>query len=331
MRIVLCYPVEPRHIDKIQAAAPDAEIDNAGQEHVAERLLEADIYCGHAKVPVPWDEVINAGRLKWIQSSAAGMDHCLVEPVVRSPVIVSSASGVLAEQVVDHTLALLLGSLRDLPTFFRAQQRREFVRRPTRDLCGTTVGLVGFGGNGRRLAECLRGFRVRMLATDYFPEARPDYVEWLGGPGQLDDMLSEVDSLILAAPLVAQTRGLIDARRLALMRPGSILVNVARGPLVVEDALADALEAGHLAGAALDVTEVEPLPADSRLWGQPRAMVTPHVGGQRSTRVDDMTDLFCENLRRFQAGKRLVNIVDKSLGFPKPADSLWRLLPGTPA
>ena len=138
-------------------------------------------------------------------------------------------------------------------------------------------------------------------------------------------MLPRVDSVVLAAPLNEATRGMIDSRRLALMPAGSTLVNMARGPLVVEEDLCDALDSGHLAGAGLDVTEMEPLPKSSRLWDQPRTIVTPHVGGQRASRIDDMTNLFCENLRRYQRGERLLNILtDKHLGFPKPADALWR-------
>src|SRR5690348_10854983 len=106
MRIVLCYPVEPRHVAQIKAAAPWAEIVDAGQEHVAEQLTTADIFCGHAKVPVPWDEVVRGGRLQWIQSSAAGLDHCLVSSVVASSIVVTSASGVLADQVAEHAIAL---------------------------------------------------------------------------------------------------------------------------------------------------------------------------------------------------------------------------------
>ena len=107
MRIVLCYPVEPKHIDRIQAAWPEAEIIDAGQDNIARELPTADIFCGHPKVPVPWDETIRGGRLQWIQSSAAGLDHCLVPSVIASSVPVTSASGVLSKQVADQTLALL--------------------------------------------------------------------------------------------------------------------------------------------------------------------------------------------------------------------------------
>ena len=155
MRIVLCYPVEPRHVSEIAAVAPAADIVDAGQEHVGAELPTADIFCGHPKVPVPWDRVVADGRLKWIQSSAAGLDHCLVPVVVHSPIIVTSASGVLADQVSEHAVGLAIACTRRLPLFLAQQAAREFVRRPTRDLTGATVGIVGLGGVGRRLAEVL--------------------------------------------------------------------------------------------------------------------------------------------------------------------------------
>lgn len=317
-RIVLCYPVEPQHIEQIAAAAPHAEIIDAGQQRVADELPQADIFCGHPKVPVPWDEVVRRGRLRWIQSSAAGLDHCLVPCVVESDITVTSASGVLANQVADHTMALLAGILRSLPTFFRAQEKREFIRRPTRDLHGARIGIIGLGRNGRRLAEVLSAFRTTILATDWFPVNKPPHVAELLPADAVDEILPRIDILILAAPLTEITRGMIDARRLALLPQGSFVVNVARGPLVVTDDLADALHSGHLAGAAVDVTDPEPLPPDHRLWSEPNVIITPHVGGQAKTRIDDMTSFFCNNLTRYLTNSPLVNLVDKRLGFPLP-------------
>jgi D-3-phosphoglycerate dehydrogenase len=320
-RIVLCYPVEAKHIAQIAKAAPNAEIVDARQECVADELFAADIFCGHAKVPVPWDDIVRQGRLRWIQSSAAGLDHCLAPSVVASDIVVTSASGVLANQVADHTIALLAGLLRSLPTFFRAQQQREFIRRPTRDLHHARIGIMGLGGNGRRLAEVLSAFQTTILATDWFPENKPACVTELLPADALDDILPRIDVLILAAPLNHLTRGIINAKRLALLPKGSHLIKVARGPMVVEVDLVAALESGQLAGAGLDVTATEPLPPDSRLWDQPNVIITPHVGGQSATRIDDMTDFFCDNLARYSAGQPLRNLVIKELGFPRPPSS----------
>lgn len=323
MRIVLCYPVEQKHVAQIQSAVPGAEVIDAGQQRVDELLPTADVFIGHAKVPVDWDHAVRQGRLRLIQSSAAGLDHCLVPSVIDSTILVSSASGLFAPQVAEQTFALVFGLIRRLPIFFRAESSREFVRRPTDDLRGKTIGLVGLGGNGRMIARMFAPWDVRLIATDYFPIDKPPEVESLWPAERLDDLLSASDLVILTVPLNDQTRGMIHSERLAVMRPGSYLVNVARGAVVVESALVAALQSGHLAGAGLDVTEVEPLADSSLLWDDPRVIITPHVGAQSSRRVDDTTDLACVNLRRFLDGQPLYNRVDKTLGFPHPS-VIWR-------
>jgi phosphoglycerate dehydrogenase-like enzyme len=323
MRVVLCYPLERHHYDQIVAACPPGtEVIDAGQERIAAELPTADIFCGHAKIPVPWPEVVRGGRLKWIQSSAAGLDHCLVSEVIASDIVVTSASGLFADQVAEQTLALLLGLLRGLPTFFRAAQKKEFIRRPTLDLHGSTVGIVGLGGNGTRIAQVLRPFKTRLIATDMFPaeiDISSGLVDAVWPADQLDRLLAESDIVILCVPLNAQTRHMIAEKELARMKPGSLLINVARGEVVKESALAAALSSGHLAGAGLDVTEVEPLPASSPLWDLPNVIITPHVGAQSRRRADDTTNLICENLRRYFSGQKLLNLVDKNLGYPTPA------------
>lgn len=323
LRIVLCYPVEPQHLRLIQAAAPDAEVVNAGQERVNEELPDADIFIGHAKVPVDWQRVVRGGRLRWIQSSAAGLDHCLVPEVINSEILVSSAAGLFAPQVAEQTLALLLGLLRSFPAFWRAGQRREFVRLPTDDLRGKTVGIVGMGGNGRRIADCLKPFGVQILATDYYPMGCPASVDQLWPADRLPQLLGQSEIVILALPLNTQTQGLFNAETFDRMLAGSYLINVARGAIVVETALIRALQSGRLRGAGLDVTEIEPLSPSSPLWNQANVIVTPHVGAQSFRRVADTTDLVCENLDRYLAGKKPWNVVDKRLGFAPPTGT-WR-------
>jgi phosphoglycerate dehydrogenase-like enzyme len=319
MRIVLCYPVEAHHVEQIRGAAADWEVISAGQQGIGHEILAADIFCGHAKVPVPWDEVVAHRRLQWIQSSAAGTDHCLVQSVIESDITVTSASGVLADQVTEHAIALISGWCRNMPTFYHAQTQREFVRRPTRDLHHSTVGIVGVGGVGRRLASVLRAFKTRIVATDLFPGEKPHYVDELLPADALDQLLAQSDIVVLSAPLTSDTRAMIDGDALRKMKPEALLVNVARGPLVVEADLVAALEEGVIAGAALDVTESEPLAPESRLWSMPGVIITPHVAGQSARRIDDMTNFFCDNIRRYRQGTPLRNVVDKQLGFPVPA------------
>ena len=326
MNLVLCYPVEDRHLEKIAAARADLNIINAGQEGVADALFEADLFCGHCKVPIDWEGVVAQGRLKWIQSSAAGMDHCLVPSVVASDIPVTSASGVLGDQVAEHTIALLTAWCRSLPTFFAAHQKREFIRRPTRDLTHSTVGIVGFGGVGRRLSEVLAPFKTTIRAVDLIPIDKPDHVESLWGPDRLDELLATSDIIVLCLPLNDDTRGTIDGAKIDLMKPSALLANMARGPLVITDDLVDRLNRNVIAGAVMDVTDPEPLPEDHPLWEAENVIITPHVAGQCATRIDDMTRLLCENLRRWETDKPLINyLTDKRLGFPirGPENPLW--------
>lgn len=318
-QLVVCYPVEDRHLQAIQQAAPEYRLLVADQQTIPELIHQADLFVGHAKVPVDWDQVAKSGRLKFIQSSAAGLDHCLAPSIIDSPVVVCSASGLFADQVAEQTLALLLGLLRGIPIFYRQQQKHEFVRRPTADLRHKRTGIVGLGGNGRRLAQILEPFRVTIRATDYFPEHKPPQVEELLPHTQLLNLAAWSEILILTLPLNASTRGIMNRSVFDAMPKGSYLINVARGQCVNEDDLIDALESGQIAGAGLDVTAVEPLPAESRLYDQPNVLITPHVGAQSGPRYDDSTRLICENLKRYLAGQPLFNIVDKKLGFPHPS------------
>lgn len=317
--IVLCYPVQAHHLRQFRDAFPEANIIDAGQEGIAEELFNADIFVGHAKVPVPWDDVVKAGRLRLIQSSAAGLDHCLVPSVIQSQSItVCSASGLFANQVGEQALALLLGLLRSLPTFFRQTVSREFERRPTDDLHGKRIGIVGLGGNGRRLVQLLAPFQVDVVATDFYPVRKPPEVRELWSADRLHELASRSDILILSLPLNAATHRMVSEGVLRAMPKGSYLINVARGQVVDEEALIRALQDGHLKGAGVDVTYEEPLPKSSPLWELPNVIITPHVGAQAASRVDDSTRLAIENLRRYFANQPLMNLVDKRLGFPHP-------------
>jgi D-3-phosphoglycerate dehydrogenase len=337
-QLVVCFkgaPVEDVHIDRIRSAWSDVKIINVGQKDVADALLEADFFCGHAKVPVNWDTIVENRRLQWIQSSAAGMDWCLVPSVVDSDIVITTASGVLADQVAEHTLALILAWMRSLPVCLYEQHVRsapdfrKFIRRPTRDLTGSTVGIVGFGGVGRRIAALLAPFRTTILATDLYPSEKPSCVDELWEADKLDDLLQQSDVVILSLPLNAKTKGLFNSVRFQQMKPDSLFVNVARGDIVNTDDLVQALHEGRIAGAVLDVTAPEPLPADHPLWDFfPHVMITPHIAGQSRRRFDDVVDIFIANIYRWQSGQPLINNLSpegKRQGFPIRADGtpLW--------
>ncbi len=181
------------------------------------------------------------------------------------------------------------------------------------------MGLIGFGGVGRRLAEVLAPFNTTIIATDLYPSRKPSYVDTLWPADRLNDLLTAAHVVILCLPLNDQTRDMFDAERLKMLRPGALFVNVARGGLVVTDDLVDALRKESFAGAVLDVTNPEPLPADHPLWNCPNVIITPHVGGQFYRRFDNIVDLFLANVRRWNNGQALINFLTlegKELGFP---------------
>jgi phosphoglycerate dehydrogenase-like enzyme len=175
--------------------------------------------------------------------------------------------------------------------------------------------VVGLGGIGREVAQRAKGFGMRVLATRRSAVPPPPYVDQQGTADDLHRFLAEADVVVLCVPLTDETTGMISAEELALMKPGSYLVNVARGRVVVTEALVDALERGHLAGACLDVTDPEPLPAGHPLWTMPNVVITPHVSSRSALTGDRWEALYIENLRRFGAGEPLLNVVDKTAGY----------------
>jgi D-3-phosphoglycerate dehydrogenase len=322
--IVTCFPITEKQVEQIRLAiGPGYEVIVSSQEEIGKNLFHADLFCGHAKKPVDWPAVVSQGRLKWIQSTAAGLDHCLAPSVIESEIMVSGCSGLFANQVAEQTLALLTGLIRRLPVFFRAQQNREFIRRQTDDLFGKTVGIAGLGGNGVRIATVLRPLVAHIIATDVFDAHCQTYVEQgivneVLPADQLEKMLAEVDILILTLPLTHDNENRISDEQFEIMRAGTYLINVGRGSVVNTDSLIRSLATGHLAGAGIDVVEPEPLPTDSRLWAFDNVIITPHVGAQSELRVPSTVDLFCENAKRYHEGQSLLNLVDKRLGFPRP-------------
>lgn len=316
--IVLCFPAEERHIAQIRKVADGYQVIHASQSEIGERLFEADIFYGHAKVPVDWPAVVEQGRLKWIQSSAAGLDHCLHHSVVESDIIVSGCSALFADQVAEQTMAILFGLIRSMPAFHSAQGNREYNRLPTDLLHGKTIGIVGFGGNGRRIASALQTFAGRIIATDCFPEFdAPEYVE-VRHNDELKSLFADSDVIIATLPLSDANEQLIGASEFAACKTGTYFVNVGRGSVVDHDALCGVLKNGKLAGAGLDVFDPEPIPKDHPIWGFPNVIITPHVGAQSPYRVDSSTRLFCENFSRYHSGETLLNLVDKRIGFPRP-------------
>jgi phosphoglycerate dehydrogenase-like enzyme len=307
-------------VDALAREFPEVRFDDPETREEAEELLpSADVVLGYALRPHNFER---AARVRWVHSTAAGVGHLLFPELVESDIVVTNARGIHARSMTEHVLGVMLAFTRRLHVARDMQRERRWTQvelwRATpgfAELEGATLGLVGFGRIGRAIGEAARAFGMRVLAVRRRPEADPAPAHEQWGPERLDEMLGLSDWVVLAAPHTPETDRLLDAERIARMKPGARLVNVARGALVDEAALVEALRSGHLAGAALDVMEEEPLSAGSPLWSMPEVIVTPHISGVGPRFWERIGAQFARNLRRFRDGLPLENLVDKRGGY----------------
>ncbi len=262
-----------------------------------------------------WSLVNAAPNLKWLQLVSAGLDHPAYQPSKQRGIRISTAAGTNAEPVALNGLTGVLMLSRGFPHWLRAQQQR--IWAPIRDadlpqdLGGQTALIVGVGHVGTRLARVLQALGVHTIGLRREP--RPaEFFDEVQGLDALDGLLPRCDWLVLACPLTEQTRRLVDARRLALLPRGAGLVNIARGEIVDEAALIEALDSGHLLGAYLDVFAQEPLPPESPLWGLPNVLVTPHSASASLGTRRRGAALFLRNLRAYLQGAPLESEVTRS-------------------
>ena len=315
----LPLPIDPQG-DWLGASAhdPHEEPPPWAKGLAAERarvLAQAEVLIA---LHTPKDLMEWAPQLRWIQGIGAGVEQFAQAGVPRDRVVVTNASGLSAPSMAEFVIGRLLQVWKRLREADHYQREHEFVRTYGRTFSGSSVGIVGLGSIGCAVAERARalGARVLGLKRSHRPGATSELADELFGPDQLHQMLGRCDAVVVAAPATDATRHLIDAKALAAMRRGAVLVNVARGSLVDEAALVAALTSGQLAAAALDVFEQEPLPPQSPLWELPTLYVSAHSSVSVDRYVDDIFDLFADNLARYVAGEPLRNCVDMAvLGF----------------
>ncbi|WUK77184.1 D-2-hydroxyacid dehydrogenase [Kribbella sp. NBC_00359] len=255
-----------------------------------------------------------AGSVEWIHVTAAGVDTLLFDELRDSDVVVTNAHGVFDRPIAEYVLGAVIAQAKDSRRSLELQRRHEWQHRETRSILGATALIVGTGAIGRETARLLSaaGLQVRGAGRVARPDD-PDFGEVVAS-SNLSAQVGWADHLVLAAPLTDATRGLVDTEVLAAMRPGAHLINVARGPIVDEVALLNALQDGRIA-ATLDVVDREPLPPDHPLWDAPNVTITAHMSGDVLGWRDTLAAQFATNVRRWLAGEPLLNVVDKKLGY----------------
>ncbi len=305
----------------LRGVAPGVTLIKAGNAaEIAAALPGADAVIGRTPF-ICSETVLAAGRdLRWLQTVAAGVDSCLTRPaVLEGRYLLTNMRAIAAPMIAEHTIGMLLALTRgltvSLPRQASGHWATDYPGVPLVSLQGKTMLVVGLGGIGGEIARRANALGMRVIATRGSSRERPPFVDYVGLSDELPTLLARADVVVNAAPLTPATRDLFNARTFALMRPSSYFLNVGRGGSVVQADLVAALQSRHLAGAGLDVTDPEPLPADHPLWRAPNIVITPHMSSEADIGVDGQMRVLRENLRRYAAGERMLSVVDVKRGY----------------
>jgi len=330
-KLVISPALDETRWTALQAAAVELEVVNcASQAEALAHMPEADAFFGRLT-----PELLRpARRLQWVQAPTASLEHYLFPELIAHPLCLTNMRGIFSDVVAEHALGLLFSISRNLHIYARQQaqriwspaggesERSDFITGPGlvseidrrhRTLQGATLGIIGCGGIGSALARKAASLGMQILALDRQALSLSDVPGEVWPPERLPELLRLSDYICIAAPHTPETQHLIRRPQLRQMRPTAWLLNVGRGSIVALEDLTQALHAGELAGAALDVLEVEPLPADHPLWTLPNVILTPHVAAADIQVPQRHLQLLLENVRRFSTGQPLLNIVQKQL------------------
>jgi phosphoglycerate dehydrogenase-like enzyme len=343
--VTIATPLEVELVDAIRTAAVGVEVlhepdllparrypgDHRGvagfrRDAAAERRWQALLGRAEVLFGIPGDSptclagvVRSNPRLRWVQATAAGAGEQVAAAGLTADelgrVVVTSASGVHVGPLAEFCMLGLLAFTKDLPRLRADQEARRWDHRPVAELRDRSLLILGLGAIGTEVARIARAFGMRTIAVNRRGGSESPHVDEVHGPDRLHDLLGRADAVVVTMPLTAETRGMLDARAIGRLRPGAILVNVGRGGVVDEAAMIEALRAGRLAGAALDVFAREPLPSDSPLWDLPNVLISPHTAALSLREDERIVELFGENLRRYLRGEGLLNRVDTTLFY----------------
>lgn len=335
MKIIIHPAVEPDRLAALKAAAPEVEWINARDaKEAGDAMPDASAFLGK----ITPEMLAKGNQLRWVQVFTVSLEHYMFPALVDHRCVLTNMRGLFGDVIADQVMGYVLCFARNLHIYTRQQSEHRYepvggesarvdnasgpgtvnaIDRATIFLPETTMGIVGLGAIGGEIARRALAFGIKVRAVDRFPERanRPEGVEAVRGLDRLPELLGDSDWVVIAAPHTPETERLFDAAMLARMRPTGVLINIGRGAIVVLDDLVAALRAGRPGGAALDVFEVEPLPADHPLWTLPNVILTPHTAGYSTAIAPRHLATLVENVRRFVADEPLVNVVDKRLWF----------------
>jgi phosphoglycerate dehydrogenase-like enzyme len=305
-------------IAALRSAAPGVELVAASSYADAVRLVPgADAVLGFCSA-----EIVEAGAdLQWIQLSSAGAERCVSVPgIAERDLLLTNAQRIYGPEIAEHVIAFMLvftrGLHRYLPEQWEGRWNRNAMGSSERwELEGKTMLVVGLGGIGTEVAKRAHALGMRVVATRRSSRSGPEFVDYVGLSDEAVNLAAGADVVVNATPLTPETTGIFDAAFFDAMKPTAYFINIGRGRSVVTDDLVEALESGQIAGAGLDVTDPEPLPAGHPLWTFPDVLITPHVSAGSDLARVRLATLWRENLRRYVAGERMLSVVDVARGY----------------
>ena len=310
----LIYPAIPdSELAELQRVAGDTTLINARDEAMArEHIVDAEAMYG---ILTP-DLLKHATKLRWLQTPMAGLERYMFPELVNSDITMSNMAGIYSDQIADQAITYMLMFARGMHIYLRRQLDHHWEEGvPIIHLADQTLGVVGLGGIGSEVARRGHALGMRVLAVEAKARPQPDYVDELWGAERLDDLLAQSDFVILCVPHTPETGKLFTLPRLQKMKPTAYLINISRGIVVDLADLTTALQTGVIAGAGLDVFEVEPLPADHPLWEMENVIITPHSAHTSPHVTPRRIGFVRDNLRRYLAGEPVQNVIDKSRWF----------------
>lgn len=336
MNLLICSYLEPHHVGRIRAVDPRLRVhyhpellprpryvaDHVGAplERSPEEQARWESLLGEAEILFDFDYTgvkelpERAKKVRWIQATSAGIGQFVKRNnYARMNAVFTTASGVHARPLAEFVLMVMLEHTKQAALARQQQQQHLWKRFATEELSGKTLAIVGYGRIGMEVARLAKVFDMRVIASKRRTQGQSAAslgLDRLYAWDALEDLLAEADFVCLITPHTPETEGLMDKAAFAAMKPGAMLINIARGVVVNEPDLLAALDSGHLAHAALDVAAVEPLPKESPLWDHPRVTLYPHSASTSAFENQRITELFCQNLSRYLAGEPLLNQLD---------------------
>lgn len=310
----LIYPaLKPEELAQVQAVSPGLEIVNAqSEEEALAAIPQAEGMYGNL-TPALLERAVN---LRWLQTPIAGLENYMYPALAESEIVVSNMAKIYSDMIADHAFCFILMFARGIHLYMRRQVQGVWQKgTPVRHLADCTLGVIGLGGIGTELARRGKAHDMRVIAVEARPGEKPEFVDALWPTDRLKDLMAMSDFVVSCVPQTPETVGLIGAEELEVMQSSAYLINISRGVVVKLDALVNALNVGQIAGAALDVYEIEPLPPEHPLWQMENVILTPHVAADNPHVPQRRMDTLTDNLRRYLNGEPVRNVVDKKRLF----------------